>query len=198
MRLADIARVVHLRRWCLPDFNCTGELSRPVAVSDVLGVLHVSFRVVRDDRWKRKLREWSGLYHMVEFQFLQQRHLRRRTATADIPRVCELSCGQLSDVAWIAELSGRLQLSAASTDYPRGQLRDSVCPGDDAGKSDMPGCCLMRAKPDVPSVRHLRGRADLCACRHVRRDHMPELQHLRRIRIVRWFGDLQQRSYVRG
>lgn len=117
----------------MSDIDCASQLSRAMAMSDIFGILHVPLGILRDHRWKHKLRQWSGLHNLVELQFMPQRNLRRRTAAADIPGICELSCGQLSDVAWIAELSGRLQLSAASTDNPRSKLRDLVCSSDDAG-----------------------------------------------------------------
>lgn len=153
----------------MSDIDCTSQLSRTMAVPDIFGILHVPLGILRDHRWKHKLRQWSGMYHLVELQFVPQRNLRRRTAAADIPGICELSCGQLSDVAWIAELSGRLQLSAASTDHPRSKLRDSLCSGDHARESDVSGRRFMRAQSDLSEIRHLCWRADLCACGNLRR-----------------------------
>lgn len=54
----------------------------------------------------------------------------------------------------------------------------------------------MCAKSDLSEIWYMRWRPDLRACRNMRSEHVSELQHVRRVHLMRGIGHVQQRSHM--
>ena len=146
-----------------------------------------------DDGWHGQLPEWSGMHHVVELLHLSCVSVRR-PAPADLSGLRDLSSCPVHYLAGIAQLSGRRELSAdigADSELRRGvDMRGSHLRADDPGKSDMCWRGVMRAESIMQCLWHLSWVCDLRAGRNLRRQHLPELQHVRRILHLFRFGNV--------